>query len=58
MRPMPLAVLGAGVELVDLLADELDEQAATTRAKAEQAAPKDSLRRVRIPGRYAANSRL
>ena len=55
---MPLAALDADVVLVDLVLDELLEQAATVMAAAQPIAPIENLRRALMGGRYARKGSL
>jgi hypothetical protein len=55
---MPLAAFDADVVLVDLVLEELLEQAATVMAAAHPIAPTENLRRAPMSGRYAPKGSL
>jgi hypothetical protein len=55
---IPPPPLDPAVEVVDLLADELGEQAAMVTAAAQQIATTENLRRACMRGRYARDRRL
>jgi hypothetical protein len=54
---MPPPPLDPDVEVVDLVADELDEQAAAVMTAAHPIAPMENLWRALMSGRYARNRR-
>jgi hypothetical protein len=56
--PMPPAALDADVVLIDLVLEELLEQAATVMAAAHPIAPIEKLRRALMSGRYAPRGSL
>jgi hypothetical protein len=55
---MPLVALDADVVLVDLVLEELLEQAATVMAAAHPIAPIENLRQALMSGRYAPKGGL